>query len=125
MKKNVLIVLGTMVFVALNVLAFSTASAFAYDPQPVTHGDCYQTMTTCDHTGAMYASCTSQKKSQYCTQTNSKCRPCSNEPVFFDPDGPVVGPVNPRFPGEYPGVPFPGNSGKIGDEGAQPFPFNP
>ncbi len=122
MKKNILFGSVAIALLALNVLAFSAASAFAYDPQPVTHGDCYQTMSSCDHSGALYASCTSQKKSEYCRQTNAKCHPCDNEPIFYDPDGPIVGPV---FPGEYPGVPFPGNSGKVGDPGTQPTPFRP
>ena len=99
--------IGAVALLALNVLAFSATSAYAYDNplDPIFIGDCYQTVSTCGSSPVLYQNCSSKKTSQYCKYTNSHCHACGNEPIFFDP---IVGPiVDPGITPEYPGVPVP------------------
>ena len=101
MKKKLLLGIGAIALVALNVLAFSAMSAFAYQKpiEPIFIGDCYQTVSACGLSHIQYENCTSMKTAHLCRQTNVKCRPCGNEPIIFDPiDGPVVDPFYPYKP---------------------------
>lgn len=111
--------LGAIVLLTLNVLAFSSTSAYAYQHplDPIYIGDCYQTMSSCDVTGVLYENCTSRHTSRNCKQTNAKCHGCGNEPIIYDP---VVGPI--VYPGigpEHPGEPMPW--GGSNDSGAGQF----